>query len=148
MCLKKRVPGQGYEYCSTPGKSQGALGPGYPTGYNSTAVVGRVGIISYMTAMMGEGGNEPGCRLWYLAPGTVSLQLVIRAIGVSHTACKDEFRNLRSHSWSVFSFFIICYSKVYRRSLPRDVQHSLKDVARHCRSMIYTARTSTADLSQ
>ena len=37
-------------------------------------------------------------------------QLVIRAIGVSHTACKDEFRrNLRSHSWSVFSFFIISY---------------------------------------
>ena len=35
-------------------------------------------------------------------------QLVIRAIGVSHTACKDEFRrNLRFHSWSVFSFFII-----------------------------------------
>ena len=35
-------------------------------------------------------------------------QLVMRAIGVSHTACKDEFRrNLRSHSWSVFSFFII-----------------------------------------
>ena len=36
-------------------------------------------------------------------------QLVIRAIGVSRTACKDEFRrNLRSHSWSEFSFFIIC----------------------------------------
>ena len=35
-------------------------------------------------------------------------QPAIRAIGVSHTACKDEFRqNLRSHSWSVFSFFII-----------------------------------------
>ena len=35
-------------------------------------------------------------------------QLVMRAIGVSHTACKDEFRrNLQSHSWSVFSFFII-----------------------------------------
>ena len=34
-------------------------------------------------------------------------QPVIRAIGVSHTACKDEFRqNLRSHCWSVF-FFII-----------------------------------------
>ena len=33
-------------------------------------------------------------------------QPVVRAIGVSHTACKDEFRqNLRSHSWSVFSFF-------------------------------------------
>ena len=32
----------------------------------------------------------------------------MRAIGASHTACKDEFRrNLRSHSWSVFSFFII-----------------------------------------
>ena len=32
----------------------------------------------------------------------------MRAIEVSHTACKDEFRrNLRSHSWSVFSFFII-----------------------------------------
>ena len=30
-------------------------------------------------------------------------QPVIRAIGVSHTACKDEFRqNVRSHSWSVF----------------------------------------------
>ena len=35
-------------------------------------------------------------------------QLVIRAIAVSHTACKDEFRRkLRSHSWSVISFFII-----------------------------------------
>ena len=36
----------------------------------------------------------------------------MRAIGVSHTACKDEFRrNLRSHSWSVFSFFIINISR-------------------------------------
>ena len=35
-------------------------------------------------------------------------QLVMRAIGVSHTACKDEFRrNLRSHSLSVFSFVIV-----------------------------------------
>ena len=32
-------------------------------------------------------------------------QPVIRAIGVSHTACKDEVRQyLRSHSWSVFLF--------------------------------------------
>ena len=32
----------------------------------------------------------------------------MRAIGVSHTARTDEFRrNLRSHSWSVFSFLII-----------------------------------------
>ena len=31
--------------------------------------------------------------------------IYIRAIGVSHTACKDEFRqNIRSHSWSVFYF--------------------------------------------
>ena len=31
--------------------------------------------------------------------------VTIFAIGVSHTACKDEFRrNLRSHSWSVFLF--------------------------------------------
>ena len=31
--------------------------------------------------------------------------IYIRAIGVSHTACKDEFRqNLWSHSWSVFLF--------------------------------------------
>ena len=35
---------------------------------------------------------------------------VIRAIGVSHTACKDEFRrNPRSHSWSLFSIFIIYF---------------------------------------
>ena len=32
-------------------------------------------------------------------------QPVIRAIGVSHIGCKDEFRqNLRSHSWSVYLF--------------------------------------------
>ena len=32
---------------------------------------------------------------------------VMRAMGVSHTACKVEFRqNLRSHCWSVI-FFII-----------------------------------------
>ena len=32
-------------------------------------------------------------------------QPVIRAIGASHTACQDEFRqNIRSHSWSVFLF--------------------------------------------
>ena len=35
----------------------------------------------------------------------------MRAIGVSHTACKDEFRrNLRSHSWSVFAFFVIKFT--------------------------------------
>ena len=34
--------------------------------------------------------------------------IIMRAIGVSHTACKDEFRrNLRSHSWmeSIFIFY-------------------------------------------
>ena len=46
-------------------------------------------------------------------------QLVMRAIGVSHTACKDEFRrNLRSHSWSVFYFNfynIVCtYVRLFR----------------------------------
>ena len=42
-------------------------------------------------------------------------QLVMRAIGVSHTACKDELRrNLRSHSWSVFSFFIIVAPVAYQ----------------------------------
>ena len=48
-------------------------------------------------------------------------QPVIRAIGVSHTACKDEFRqNLRSHSWSVFSFSLyICWMTfVVDRKLP------------------------------
>ena len=35
-------------------------------------------------------------------------QPAIRAIGVSHTACKDEFRlNIRSHSWSAI-FFLQC----------------------------------------
>ena len=42
-------------------------------------------------------------------------QPVTRAIGVSHTACKDEFRqNIRSHKWSVFSFFIICVNEISR----------------------------------
>ena len=44
----------------------------------------------------------------------------MRAIGVSHTACIDEFRrNLRSHSWSVFSFFMIIFSGFLRTPLPR-----------------------------
>ena len=36
-------------------------------------------------------------------------QPVIRAIGVSHTTCKDEVRqNIRSHSWmECISFFLI-----------------------------------------
>ena len=44
-------------------------------------------------------GESPTCIL------NEDTHPVIRAIGVSHTACKDEFRqNLRSHSWSVFLF--------------------------------------------
>ena len=39
---------------------------------------------------------------------------VIRAIGVSHTACKDVFRrNLRSHSWSALYFCSIYVSGAY-----------------------------------
>ena len=35
-------------------------------------------------------------------------QPVIRAIGVSHTTCKDKFRqNIRSPSWSVYFFYNI-----------------------------------------
>ena len=35
-------------------------------------------------------------------------QPVIRVIGVSHTACKDEIRqNLGPHSWSVFLFLFL-----------------------------------------
>ena len=50
---------------------------------------------------------SPCIRLPFSGPTQYILnedtQLVMRAIGVSHTACKDEFRrNLRSHSWSVF----------------------------------------------
>ena len=46
-------------------------------------------------------------------------QPVLRAIGVSHTACKDEFpQNIRSHScWSVFSFFII-FNIIYQGNPP------------------------------
>ena len=48
-------------------------------------------------------------------------QPVIRAIGVSHTACKDEFRqNIRSHSWSVFSLIYFIHN-VPLRGLPRRV---------------------------
>ena len=49
-------------------------------------------------------------------------KLVMRAIGVSHTACKDEFRrNLRSRSWSVFSFF---YNIYIRRIWVTEPRHS------------------------
>ena len=49
-----------------------------------------------------HGVSTPGKGMRYTL---VNTQPVIRAIGVSHTACEDEFRrNLRSHSCSVFSF--------------------------------------------
>ena len=42
-------------------------------------------------------GHSPTCIL------DENAQPAIRAIGVSHTACKYEFRhNIRNHSWSVF----------------------------------------------
>ena len=37
---------------------------------------------------------------------------VLYMVGVSHTACKDEFRqNLRSHRWSVFCVFHVCAAR-------------------------------------
>ena len=58
----------------------------------------------------------------------------MRAIGVSHTACKDEFRrNLRSHSWSAFSFFII-YVALFRN--PFELTPC---VALHC--ILYLSQT-------
>ena len=43
------------------------------------------------------------CEIEYFAETHLCKLCVIRAIGVSHTACKDECRqNIRSHSWSVF----------------------------------------------
>ena len=45
-------------------------------------------------------------------------------IGVSHTACKDEFRrNLRSHSWSILSFFLICYICLLFSFVPKVITH-------------------------
>ena len=39
----------------------------------------------------------------------VNTHPVTRAIGVSHTACKDEFRrNVPSYRWSFFFFFFSC----------------------------------------
>ena len=50
-------------------------------------------------------------------------QPVPRATGVSHTACKDEFRqNLRSHSWSVFFF-------LEKTEMPHVVMHLFKQSA-------------------
>ena len=52
-------------------------------------------------------------------------QLVMRAIGVSHTACKDEFRrNLLSYSWSVVSFFLILMFPTVARPTAKSNQSS------------------------
>ena len=61
---------------------------------------------------------------------------VKRAIGVSHTACKDDFRrNVRSHSWSVFLLL------QFTRS-PEDIQK--KSPARTCYSMLSVRSQRTA----
>ena len=60
--------------------------------------------------------------LYVPAPGTVARGVADLAIGVSHTACKDEFRqNIRSHSsWSVFNFYrLIKYHPYITHSLQR-----------------------------
>ena len=50
--------------------------------------------------------QEPGIPGIYTYILNEDTHPVIRAIGVSHTACRDEFRqNLRSHSWSYFYFY-------------------------------------------
>ena len=47
----------------------------------------------------------------------------MRAIGVSHTACKYEFRrNRRSHSWSVGYFFIIMRHALLRGHITGQLQ--------------------------
>ena len=46
-------------------------------------------------------------HLWRENLALLNINSVMRAIGVSHAACKDVFRqNLRSHSWSVVSFLL------------------------------------------
>ena len=58
--------------------------------------------------------HGPCCYIWESPTYILNEDThpVVRAIGVSHTACRDEFRqNLRSHSWSVFLF--LCYSVSY-----------------------------------
>ena len=55
---------------------------------------------------------------------------VTRAIGVSQTACKDGFRrNLRSHSWSVFSF-LKYYTRLngYSSCTPGMIFHAVQPV--------------------
>ena len=56
---------------------------------------------------------------WICTKLWVSASFPLHIIGVSHTACKDEFRqNLRFHSWSVFSFFIVLFFR--KVVFPRD----------------------------
>ena len=53
-------------------------------------------------------GKKKGSDFFFCCrSNTITRSPLLRAIGVSHTACKDEFRqNIQSHSWSVFSFSI------------------------------------------
>ena len=68
-----------------------------------------------LSFVKGGGRRKKKCtdntRIYYIwmggeSPTYKDTQPVIRAIGVSHTACKYEFRrNLRPRSWSVFLVF-------------------------------------------
>ena len=70
----------------------------------------------------------------------------IKLIGVSHTACKDEFRrNLRSHSWSVFSFFIIKLER-YIKVMPVPTWYILPSAATSVRYMFYLLEGGTERL--
>ena len=69
----------------------------------------------------------------------------MRAIGVSHTACKDEFRrNLRSHSWSVFSFFIVYIRMCLFLTKQYDPSHYEKT---HPHSILQVPTTQLAKMS-
>ena len=56
---------------------------------------------------------------------------VIRAIGVSHTACKDEFRqNIRSHRYSVLYFDNIDHTQAIGMFVRVDLQFTSKSKVR------------------
>ena len=73
-------------------------------------------------------------NIWLTMSSTLVHEiLILDYIIVSHTACKDEFRrNLRSHSWSVFSFFIMHYENILTAS-------AVSILYRHCHWDCFTS---------
>ena len=65
----------------------------------------KVGVVDSLTSLLVRGDLFTCDIFMYTYTLDEDTQPVIRAIaiGVSHTACKDEFRqNIRCHSWIVF----------------------------------------------